>query len=360
MGITTTREMALEERVTELAAEIAPADQKAAARARARHLALLKPPGSLGRLEELGARLCGVAGACPPPVPEDPEVVVCAGDHGVLARGVSPWPQEVTAAMVRNFCGGGAAVNAVARTVGARLTVLDVGVASEPARHPRLRTAKLRPGTDDLSRGPAMGREEAAGALIGGAGVAEELVGSGVDLLVAGDMGIANTTPASALISAFTGRLPAETTGRGTGIDDETLKLKIRVIEEALQLHRPDPKDPIGVLAAVGGLEHAAIAGVLLAGAALGVPVVLDGVVSNSAALVATALAPDCAGYMIAGHLSAEPGATVALEHLALEPLLDFDMRLGEGTGGLLAVPLVRAAARVLGEMTTLEEAGMG
>ena len=352
--------MALEERVTELAAEIPPADEGARAQARERHLALLKPPGSLGRLEELGARLCGVAGACPPPVPEDPAVVVCAGDHGVLERGVSPWPQSVTAGMVRNFCGGGAAVNAIARTVGARVTVLDVGVAGDLERHPRLRTAKRRAGTGDLSRGPAMSRGEAAGALMGGAGVAEELVGSGVDLLVAGDMGIGNTTPASALISAFTGRPPAETTGRGTGINDETLMLKVGVVEEALGLHRPDPNDPLGILAAVGGLEHAAIAGILLAGAALGVPVVLDGVVSNSAALAAAALAPDCAGYLIAGHLSAEPGAAVALEHLGLEPLLDLDMRLGEGTGGLLAVPLVRAAARVLGEMATLEEAGLG
>jgi nicotinate-nucleotide--dimethylbenzimidazole phosphoribosyltransferase len=262
--------------------------------------------------------------------------------------------------MVRNFCEGGAAVNAIARVVEARVTVLDVGVASEPMRHPRLRTAKRRLGTGDLSRGPAMSREEAAGAVMSGAGVAEELIGSGVDLLVTGDMGIGNTTPASAVISTLTGRPPAETTGRGTGIDDLTMKTKIAVIEEALELHRPDSEDPLGVLAAVGGLEHAAIAGILLAGAVHGVPVVLDGVVSNSAALVAHALAPDCLGYTIAGHVSAEPGAAVALEHLGLEPLLDLDMRLGEGTGGLLAVPLVRAAARVLGEMATLEEAGIG
>ena len=352
--------MAFANRVMELAAEVEPADDEAAERARERHLALLKPPGSLGRLEELGARLAGMAGLCPPPVPEDPAVVVCAGDHGVLERGVSPWPQSVTAAMVRNFCEGGAAVNAIARTIGARVTVLDVGVASEPARHPRLRTAKRRLGTGDLSRGPAMSREEAAAAVMSGAAAAEELIGSGVDLLVTGDMGIGNTTPASAVISAFTGRPPAETTGCGTGIDDETMKKKIAVIEEALELHRPDPEDPLGVLAAVGGLEHAAIAGILLAGAVHGVPVVLDGVVSNSAALAAHALAPDCLGYTIAGHVSAEPGAAVALERLGLEPLLDLDMRLGEGTGGLLAVPLVRAAARVLGEMATLEEAGIG
>ncbi len=352
--------MSLEDRVRELAAEVLPPDEDAVGRARERHAALLKPPGSLGRLEELGARLAGMARTCPPPVPEDAAVLVCAGDHGVLSRGVSPWPQEVTAAMVGSICGGGAAVNAIAGTVGARLAVLDAGVAAETKPHPRLRAAKRRRGTDDMSHGSAMSREDAAGALMSGADVAEELIGSGVDLLVAGDMGIGNTTPAAALISAFTARPPAETTGRGTGIDDETFDLKISIVEEALELHRPDPADPLGVLAAVGGLEHAAIAGAILAGALHGVPVVLDGVVSNSAALVARTLAPGCAGYLVAGHLSAEPVAKVALEHLGLEPLLDLRMRLGEGTGGLLAVPLVQAAARVLGEMATLEEAGIG
>ena len=353
--------MSLEDRVRELAAEIPPPDAGAVAGARERHPALAKPPGSLGRLEELGTRLAGMAETSSPPVPENPAVVVCAGDHGVLGRGVSPWPREVTAAMVENFCAGGAAVNAIAKTVGARVSVLDVGVAGELGRHPSLRGAKVRPGTDDLSRGPAMGREEAARAVLAGAGVAEELVESGgVDLLVVGDMGIANTTPASALISTFTGRPPGETTGRGTGIDDETLKLKVRVIREALDLHRPDPGDPLGVLAAVGGLEHAAIVGVILMGAACGTPVILDGVVSNSAALVAHALAPDSVGYVVAGHLSAEPGAGISLNHLGLDPLLDLGLRLGEGTGGLLAVPLVQAAARALGEMATLEELGFG
>ena len=206
-----------------------------------------------------------------------------------------------------------------------------------------------------------MTREEAARAVMAGAGVAEELVESGgVDLLVTGDMGIGNTTPAACLISAFTGSLPEETTGRGTGIDDQTLKLKVNVVEEALELHKPDPEDPLGVLAQVGGLEHAAIVGVILAGAVYRLPVILDGVVSNSAALVARALAPHSAGYVIAGHLSAEPGACISLRSLNLPPLLDLDMRLGEGTGGLLAVPLVQAAARTLAEMATLEELGIG
>jgi nicotinate-nucleotide--dimethylbenzimidazole phosphoribosyltransferase len=353
--------VALEDRLLELAAEIPPLDGAEAEEARRRHLGLTKPPGSLGRLEELGARLAGMAGECPPPVAESPAVVVCAGDHGVLERGVSPWPQEVTAAMVGNFCTGGAAVNALAKTVGARVSVLDVGVAGELEGHPLLRAAKVRRGTHDLSRGPAMTREEAARAVMAGAGVAEELVESGgVDLLVTGDMGIGNTTPAACLISAFTNSPPEETTGRGTGIDDQTLKLKVNVVEEALELHGPDPEDPLGVLALVGGLEHAAIVGVILAGAVYRLPVILDGVVSNSAALVARALAPHSAGYVIAGHRSAEPGACISLRSLNLPPLLDLDMRLGEGTGGLLAAPLVQAAARTLAEMATLEELGIG
>ena len=353
--------MALEDRVVELAAEIPPPDEAAAEEARSRHLGLTKPPFSLGRLEELGARLAGMAGECPPPVPESPAVVVCAGDHGVLDRGVSPWPQAITAAMVGNFCRGGAAVNAIAKTVGARVSVLDVGIAGELAKHPLLRAARVRRGTGDLSRGPAMGREEAARAVMAGAGVAEELVESGgVDLLITGDMGIGNTTPAAALISVFTGRPPEETTGRGTGIDDQTLKLKVNVVREALELHAPDPEDPLGVLAQIGGLEHAAIVGVILTGAVYGVPVILDGVVSDSAALAARALAPRSVGYVIAGHRSAEPGARIALRSLDLPPLLDLDMRLGEGTGGLLALPVVQAAARTLAEMATLEEMGIG
>jgi nicotinate-nucleotide--dimethylbenzimidazole phosphoribosyltransferase len=353
--------VALEDRLLELAAEIPPLDEAAAEEAQRRHLGLTKPPGSLGRLEELGARLAGMAGECPPPVCESPAVVVCAGDHGVLERGISPWPRAVTAAMVSNFCRGGAAVNAIAKTVGARVSVLDVGVAGELERHPLLRAAKVRRGTGDLSRGSAMSREEAARAVMAGAGVAEELVESGgVDLLVTGDMGIGNTTPAACLISAFTRSPPEKTTGRGTGIDDQTLELKVNVVEEALELHAPNPKDPLGILAQIGGLEHAAIVGVILAGAVYGVPVILDGVVSDSAALVARALAPHSAQYVIAGHHSTEPGVRISLQSLNLRTLLDLDMRLGEGTGGLLAVPLVQAAARTLAEMATLEEMGIG
>ena len=352
--------MTFEDRTSELAGEVEPSDASAVEAARERHRRLLKPPGSLGRLEDLGARLAGMVGFSPPPIPGSPAVVVCAGDHGVLAQGVSPWPREITAAMVENFCAESAAVNALAQTVGARVSVLDVGVASELVQHPLVREAKVRRGTDDLSEGPAMGREEAARAVMSGAGIVEELVESGgVDLLVTGDMGIGNTTPAACLVAAFTGRPAGEVTGRGTGIDDATLGLKIEVVEQALELHRPDPGDPIGTLAALGGLEHAALVGLILMGAAYRIPVLLDGVVSNSAALVARALAPDSIGYTIAGHLSPEPGARISLQKLGLEPLLDLRLRLGEGTGGLLAVPLVQSAARVLDEMATLEEAGI-
>lgn len=351
--------MAFEDRVNELAEEVEGADARAAREARERHDALAKPPGSLGDLEVIGARLAGSAGECPPPVAGSPAVVIAAGDHGVLERGVSPWPAEVTASMVRNFCAGGAAANSLAKTAGARVSVLDVGVASELPRHPMLRSAKVRPGTSDMSRESAMSREEAARAVMAGSGVAEEMVESGgVDLLVPGDMGIGNTTPAAALISVFSGGTPAEITGRGTGVDDETLSLKVRVIEEALVLHEPDPEDPLGVLAAVGGLEHAALAGLILTGAIYRIPVVLDGVSTVAAALAARAFAPECLDHMFAGHRSSEPGCAAGLDSLGLAPLLELDMRLGEGTGGLLAVPLVQSAARVLSEMATLEEIG--
>ena len=352
--------MDAEARVRELAGRVLAVDRGAVVAAIHRQDNLVKPPGSLGRLEEIGIQLAGIARACPPTVPQRPAVIVAAGDHGVLAQGVSPWPREVTAAMIAGFCGGTAAINAIAATVGAEVVVLDVGVASELADHPRLVRARVRPGTDDLSEGPAMSRAEAAAAVLAGATAAEDLIDGGVDLLVTGDMGIGNTTPAACLIAAFTGRPASEVTGRGTGIDDATLTLKTKVVEDALALHRPDAGDAIGVLSALGGLEHAALTGLILAGAARRVPVILDGVNAMAAALGADALSDEANGYMIAGHRSVEPGATIALEHLGLRPLLDLRMRLGEGTGGALAVPTVIAAARVLNEMATFDEAGIG
>lgn len=348
--------MSPEAALADLAAQVEPIDQAAMREALHRHGGLAKPPGSLGALERLGAQLAGIAGRCPPPVPADPAVIVAAGDHGVHAQGVTPWPQEITAMMVGVFCNGGAAVNAIAETVGARVAVLDVGVAGDVGPHPRLRQARVRGGAADLSKEPAMTREEAARAVLAGAGLAEELVSSGVDLLVPGDMGIANTTAAACLTAVFTGQDPVAVTGPGAGADPAMLAHKVAIVARALALHGPDPADPLGALAAVGGLEHAALVGVILSGAIDRVPIVLDGVSANAAALVAVARCPDARGYLVAGHRSTEPGAAIALAHLGLDPVLDLGLRLGEGTGGLLAVPIAVAAARILTQMTTLSE----
>jgi nicotinate-nucleotide--dimethylbenzimidazole phosphoribosyltransferase len=340
-------------------AAIRPADQPAMAAARELQARLTKPAGSLGDLEDLSVRLAGLAAACPPPLPGPASVAVFAGDHGVHAQGVSPWPQEVTAQMVANFRAGGAVVNAFARQVGAKVTVVDVGVAAAVEEGPGLIAAKIRPGTRDMTVEPALTRDEARAAVEAGIRVAEQLIDEGAGCLLTGDMGIANTTPAAALIAAFTGAGPAAVTGRGTGIDDETLAHKTAVIEAALARHAPDPNDPLGVLAAVGGLEHAAIAGFVLAAAAHRVPVIIDGVIAASAALAAAAFAPDAVAAMVAGHRSAEPGASVALAHLGLTPLLDLGMRLGEGSGAVLAHPIVFAAVRVLHEVATFDSAGV-
>src|SRR3954454_3913221 len=320
---------------------------------------LTKPAGSLGALEDLSVRLSGLAGACPPPMPEPATVAVFAGDHGVHAQGVTPWPQEVTAQMVANFVAGGAVVNAFARQAGADVMVIDVGVAIPLHGGANLLDANVRRGTRDLAFQPAMTRDEARAAVEVGIGVAGALVEAGTACLLTGDMGIANTTPAAALIAAFTGTDPAAATGRGTGIDDETLERKVEVVRRALAMHRPDPADPLGVLATVGGLEHAALAGFILGAAAHRVPVIIDGVIAASAALAAAAFAPDAVVAMVAGHRSAEPGATVALAHLGLTPLLDLGMRLGEGSGAVLALPVVAAAVRVLHEVATFDSAGV-
>jgi nicotinate-nucleotide--dimethylbenzimidazole phosphoribosyltransferase len=344
--------------IDETFAAIRPADEDAARAARELHARLTKPAGSLGELEELSARLAALAGTCPPPMPDPAAVAIFAGDHGVHAQRVTPWPQEVTAQMVANFLAGGAVVNAFARQTGAGVTVVDVGVAAtlEPAEGLLIR--KVRAGTRDFTREPAMSRDEAVAALEVGVSVAGELIDAGARVLLTGDMGIANTTPSAALIAAFTGRDPAEVTGRGTGVDDETYARKVDVVRSALARHGV-AGDPIDTLAAVGGLEHAAVAGYILGAAARRVPVILDGVIAASAAVVAAALAPDAVAAMVAGHRSAEPGATVALAHLGLTPLVDLGLRLGEGTGALLALPIVASAVRVLHEVATFDAAGV-
>ncbi len=338
---------------------IRPPDAAAVAEARERQERLTKPSGSLGVLEELSVRLAGVAGVCPPPLPEPAAVAIFAADHGVHAQRVTPWPQAVTAQMVANFLASGAVVNAIAAQTRAEVCVIDVGVAADLPPAPGLLVRKVRHGTADMTAGPAMSREEAQRAIEIGIETAGDLIAAGHRCLVTGDMGIANTTAAAALIAAFTWADPAEVTGRGTGIDDDTLAHKATVVRRALDRHQPDPGDPLGVLAAVGGLEHAAIAGLLLGAAARRVPAVLDGVIACAAALAAQAFAPDVVHCLIAGHKSTEPGAARALAALGLRPLLDLDMRLGEGSGAALALPIVQAAARVLRDVATFDSAGV-
>ncbi len=334
-------------------------DADAATAARARQLTLAKPPGALGQLERLGEQLAALARRCPPPVPAPVAVAVFAADHGTVAQGVTPWPREVTAQMVATFLDGAATVNALARQVGAAVTVVDVGVATPLAPVAGLRAARVRAGTGDIAVEPAMTSVEAAAALDVGAAVAADLVAAGARALVAGDMGIGNTTASAALVAALTGRPAVAVTGRGTGIDDAMLERKTAVVARAVA-RAGSNHDPLTLVAELGGLELAALAGFVVGGAAARVPVVLDGVVTLAAALVAHGLDARILGYCIAGHRSPEPGASAALEHLGLVPLLDLGLRLGEGTGALLAVPLVQAAARVLGEVATLDAAGVG
>jgi nicotinate-nucleotide--dimethylbenzimidazole phosphoribosyltransferase len=337
---------------------VAPPDLRSAAEADARQGQLTKPPGALGRLETLGTQLAAIAGQVPPPIPEPAAVAVFAGDHGVLAEGVSPWPQEVTAQMVANFATGGAAVNVLAREVGASVTVVDVGVATPYRPADGIVDRNVRRGTRNLAAGPALTDTEVAAALDAGAAVALDLVAGGARCLVTGDMGIGNTTPSAALVAAFTGRSAAAVTGRGTGVADDVLATKVRVVDAALgRLARG--AEPRRVLAEVGGLEHVALAGFIIGAAAARVPVIVDGVISAAALLAAHALVPGVLPYVVAGHRSTEPGSTAVLAHLGLEPLLDLGLRLGEGTGAVLALPLVRAAARILGEMATFDQAGV-
>ena len=340
-------------------AAVGPLDAAAVAAARERQEALTKPSGSLGRLEDLSVQLAGIARQCPPPLPEPAVVAVFAADHGVHAKGVSPWPQEVTAQMVANFLASGAAVNAIAAQAGAAVCVVDVGVATNLPTAPGLLSRKVRPGTADMTEGPAMTLEEARLAVETGIKVAADLVDEGNRCLITGDMGIANTTASATLIAVFTGSTPALVTGRGTGIDDPTWARKVEVVRRALDLHRCDPASPLETLAAVGGLEHAALAGFILGGAARRVPVLLNGVIACAAAVAARAFAPQVTDYLIAGHLSTEPGALRALDALGLQPLLDLGMRLGEGSGAVLALPVVAAAARVLRDMATFDSAGV-
>lgn len=342
---------------------IAALDEGAMERARTHQQRLALPPDSLGRLHELAVRMAGITGN-PRPAINDLAVITMAGDHGVAAQGVSSFPQEVTREMVANFARGGAAINVLTRHVGARLTVVDIGVAGpdleialDASDTVRFVSARIAPGTGDISSGPAMTREQAVAALETGIRVFRQDRDKGVDAVGTGDMGIANTTPSSAIAAAMLGVAPRRVVNRGTGIGDAALENKIRVVEQALDVNRPDPADPVDVLAKVGGYEIGGIAGVILGACAHRVPVVVDGFISTAAALVASAFHPEVKRYLFAGHQSAVEGHRLMLTELGLEPMLDLGMRLGEGTGAAFGLSILAASSRVATEMLTFDEA---
>jgi nicotinate-nucleotide--dimethylbenzimidazole phosphoribosyltransferase len=338
---------------------IEPADESAMAAALQRQQVLTKPAGALGMLETLSVRLAGMT-ACARPRFERSVVVVAAASHGVAEEeAVSAYPPSVTAQMVANFVAGGAAINVLARLAGAELLLVDAGVSPDPGPNPRIRRERLAPGTRSFLQEPAMPREHAERIVEAGAALAMDLAREGRVLLAVGEMGIGNTTAAAAVTAAMTGCSAGEATGRGTMVDDEGLGRKRAVVAEALRRHAPDPRDSIGVLAAVGGYEIGFLAGCCLGAAASRVPVVLDGFITGAAALLAVALAPATADYLVASHRSAEQGHAVVLRHLGLTPLLDLGLRLGEGSGAALALPIVNAAARTLDEMATFGDAGV-
>lgn len=335
-------------------------DATAAAAARQRQDALTKPQGSLGQLEEISIQLAALGKRSI----ERRAVIVMAADHGVAAEGVSAFPSDVTPQMVLNFLRGGAAINVLARQANARVTVVDIGVnfdfgSVETLHATSLQIRKVARGTRNMAHEAAMTRQETEAAIQVGIDVAKHEIAKGLDIIATGDMGIGNTTPSAAIAAIITGQPVAQITGRGTGIDDAGLARKIATIEKAIALHQPDPKNALDVLSKVGGLEIAGLAGVIIGAASDGIPVVIDGFISGAAALIAYQLAPDVKPYLIAAHQSVEIGHRVMLEHIGLHPLLNLNLRLGEGTGAVLAFHLIEGATRILNEMATFEEAGV-
>ncbi len=346
-------------KLREMLQRVEPLDGRAMREARLRQEVLTKPRGSLGVLEELSIRIAGIRGIPSPRIGKK-VIVIMVGDHGVVAEGVSLYPQVVTSQMVFNFLRGGAAINVLGRHVGARVVVVDMGVAVDLEECPGLVAKKIAPGTENIARGPAMSREQALRSLeIGIEVVEEELAKGGMDILATGDMGIGNTTPSTAILSALTGAPVTAVTGRGTGLNDQQLQNKVRVIEEALSVNVPNAEDPIDVLAKVGGFEIGGIAGMIIGAAANHVPVVIDGFISGAGALLAVRLQPRVREYLIAAHISAETGHGVMLEQMGLVPLFDLGLRLGEGTGAALGISLVGAAVKILNEMATFNEAAV-
>lgn len=336
---------------------IRPIDAEAVRLARSHSDSLTKPPGSLGKLEDAAAKLAGITGGLWPDLSKR-AVIVMAGDHGVCEEGVSAFPQAVTPQMVLNFLNGGAAVNVLARQAGAEVVCVDIGVAAELS-HERLISRKAVWGTRNMAKEPAMTREEAVAAVLTGIEVAQEQLQRGVRIFAIGEMGIGNTTASAAIVSVLAGLPVSDTVGRGTGIDDKALSHKINVVKRAIELNKPDPGDPIDVLAKVGGAEIAGLAGVILGAASNRCPVVIDGYISSAAALIAMKLCEHAQEYMLASHLSQERGHALLLQKLGLTPLLQLDMRLGEGTGAVLAFHLLDASLRLMQEMATFDSAGV-
>lgn len=337
---------------------IKPLDSTAIEAAKARQNELTKPRGSLGRLEEVSIKIAGIKGEIIRGF-EHRAIVTMAADHGVGEEGVTLYPQEVTKQMVFNFLNGGAGINVLARFVGARVVVVDMGIVGGFEPHPNLVCKMIDFGTRNMTRGPAMTRQQALDAIEAGIAVVEAEIAKGLDIVGTGDMGIGNTTASSAIAAAITGEPAEKLTGRGEGLDDERLMHKIKVVQKALDINKPDSRDPIDVLSKVGGFEIGGLAGVMLGAAARRIPVVIDGFISGAAALIATGLAPGLKDYLIAAHLSVESGHKVLLQQLGLTPILSLEMRLGEGTGAALGITIVEAAVKTLAEMATFAEAGV-
>ena len=338
--------------------QINPLNGKALEAARARQNELTKPRGSLGRLEELSVRIAGIKGEIIRGF-EHKAIVTMAADHGVVEEGVTLYPQEVTRQMVFNFLNGGAGINVLAQFIGARVVVVDMGVVGGFEPHPNLVCKMIDFGTRNMAKGPAMTRQQALDAIESGIAVVEAEIVKGLDIVGTGDMGIGNTTASSAIAAVITGKPVEKITGRGEGLDSEQLAHKVKVVQKALDINKPDSRDPIDVLSKVGGFEIGGLAGVMLGAAAHSIPVVIDGFISGAAALIATGLAPGLKNHLIAAHLSAESGHKILLQHLGLTPLLSLEMRLGEGTGAALGITIVEAAVKTLARMATFSEAGV-
>ncbi len=348
------------DKIKETIKNISGLDYELMERAQARLDNLTKPLGSLGRLEELARSIAGITGKDSPDF-KNKVIFTLASDHGVTEERVSAYPKEVTAQMVYNFLNGGAGINVLARHIGGRVIVVDMGVAEKISTkgEKNFKDRKINYGTQNFTKGPAMTRPEAIRCIETGIGIFEEELPAGIDIIGTGEMGIGNTTSSSAITAVFTGRPIEDITGRGTGIDERGLKNKVKVIKQALKINNPDAHDPIDVLAKVGGFEIGGLAGVILAAAANKVPVVIDGFISGAAALIAYRLEPKIKEYMFASHCSVEKGHRVILEHIGLKPLFDLNLRLGEGTGAALGINLAEAAVKILTQMATFQSAGV-